>query len=139
TPPDTLTFPWPEKATRAVIVMAGPGHSTGRAIEPQLAGVAVLLTFLFQYSVPALLLAAGAALENGSWYKGLITTGLRKALIGSLKGAFESEGSAGPSLTNAASAMTAAASGIAGFIVSSAAEKIAVWLALKSTEAETID
>lgn len=139
TPPDTLTFPWPEKATRAVIVMAGPGHSTGRAIEPQLAGVAVLLTFLFQYSVPALLLAAGAALENGSWYKGLITTGLRKALIGSLKGAFESEGSAGPSLTNAASAMTAAASGIAGFIVSSAAEKIAVWLALKITEAETID
>ena len=140
TPPTTLTFPWPETAHYARILMAGPGGSSNPPENLQdLANAPILLTILFQYTVPVIFLAAGAALEDGAWYKGLLTSALRTALIGSLKGALESEASAGPSMTNWASALTAAASGIAGFIVSTAAEKIGMFIAVKLAAAEVID
>jgi hypothetical protein len=138
TPPTTLTFPWPEKASYVRIALTGLGGSNTPPGMGALMTAPVLLTLLFQYEIPVIFLAAGAALENGSWYKGILKAGLGP-LVGSLKSVLESEASSGPSLMSAASVTSAAASGIAGFLVSGAAEEIAAFIALKITAAETID
>lgn len=132
-----LSFPWPEKATSVRIINAGLGKNINQG---DLAWRGILLTALFQYAVPIVLLAAGAALEKGDYYKkwanNKVVLQLLFSTIESITGSLASQG---PSLDNGIGVLAGIENGLSGFIVSSAAGRIAFYIAEKTTEAEIID
>jgi hypothetical protein len=79
TDPQIVNFPLPSNTDSARILPGGIGN--GNWIAAQNAA-GVILTFIMDYGVPAILMNAGAGVEKDSWFNGLLTdTGLQAGIL----------------------------------------------------------
>lgn len=147
TDPTNLAFKWPEQASMVRIInggMGGGANFDGAAVVGQssydLCWRGMLMTGCFQYAIPFLFFAAGAAIENTSWYKSFIKGIAALEQLESLSHSFNSSLAANsPSLTSAKNVLSSLGDGFAGYVVSNVAEKIGLYIAAKLVEAEIID
>ncbi len=70
TDPTKISFEWPEEATSCKLYFGGLGSGK---YDMELDAKGMVLTGIFQYGIPSLLLLAQAAIEDSSWYKSFIS------------------------------------------------------------------
>ena len=133
----TLSLPWPEQAASIRIINAGMGQNI---TNHQLAWRAILMTSVFQFVIPAALMAGGAALEKGGYYKKW-TGGkqMLELLLSVLESVFGSAASQGASNATVEGALAGVENGGAAFVVSNLFEMLTIWIAEKLAAAEIID
>ncbi|MGV8000814.1 hypothetical protein QPK14_01345 [Photorhabdus temperata subsp. temperata] len=70
TDPTNFSLPWPAEAQAAKFLFGGLGTSRW---ENPIVWPGVILTGMFQYGIPALMMLAGAMVTNSQWYKDFIS------------------------------------------------------------------
>ncbi|PQQ35950.1 hypothetical protein C6H68_22125 [Photorhabdus luminescens] len=78
TDPTKFGLPWPAEAQAAKFLFGGLGTSRW---ENPIVWPGVILTGMFQYGIPALMMLAGAAITNSQWYKDFIADKDNVAII----------------------------------------------------------
>ncbi|MCX7749036.1 MAG: hypothetical protein N2645_19425 [Clostridia bacterium] len=134
TDPTNLSFPWPEKAVSCKIMLGGAGTSRWDSTV-DLGGV--FLTGIFQYGLPLLFMAAGAAITSTSWFKEFVSdTDNVVAALGVAFGVVGGGTATAAALMNTKKVLFGLANSIAGIIVGKGLEKLAAYICEKLTEAE---
>jgi hypothetical protein len=137
TDPTKLSFSWPEQASAADLLWGGIGLSDWDSDTDIVGAVA---TAIFQYGVPVLFLAAGAAITSSGWYKAMLAD--KELMLALMElGAFVFLGYGGYewAANGLKTALAKLADKVAGFLVDKAVEKLAAWALMKITVAEVED
>lgn len=137
TDPTTLTFVFPEEATKLKLLFGGPGTSKWDGdVDPS----GLLLTGIFQYGIPLFFLAAGAAITSTKWFNDFISD--TENVIAALAVAFPIVGggvATMAALTNVKKTLISFADAMAGILVSKGLEKLALYITGQITVAELED
>ncbi|MFJ9369593.1 hypothetical protein ACIRRA_34960 [Nocardia sp. NPDC101769] len=137
TDPTKFSFSWPEQASAADLLWGGIGRSDW---DTEIDLVGAVATGIFQYGVPVLFLAAGAAITSSGWYKALAAD---KELMGALKAAaaFVFAGYVGYQWAEDGmkKALATLADKLSGILVDQAVEKLATWVFTQIVVAEVED
>ncbi|ORJ55516.1 hypothetical protein [Mycobacterium simiae] len=137
TDPTKLSFTWPEQASQADLLWGGIGLSDWDSDTDIVGAVA---TGIFQYAVPVLFLAAGAAIKSSGWYKALVAD--KEMMLALIElGAFVFAGYETYQWIEDGwkKALFTLADKVSGFLVDSAVEKLATWVFTQIVVAEVED
>jgi hypothetical protein len=134
TDPTTLAFRWPEEATSCRLLFGCLGTSRWDGdVDPH----GLILTGVFQYGIPSLFLAAGAAIESNAWFKEFCSD--TDNIMAVIAVAFPIVGggvATAAALLNTKMVLFAFADAIAGIIVHQGLKKLAAYITEKLAAAE---
>ncbi len=137
TDPTTLSFPFPEDATTARLLFGGLGSSNW---DGDVCPAGALLTGIFQYGIPMLFIAAGAAVTSTKWFNDFVSDNEKIALV--LAAAFPLVGggvTVGAALLNTKKVLITFSDIIAGLLFSIALQKLQTYVATQIAEQEVED
>lgn len=134
TDPTQVDFQWPEGAASCDLLFGGLGtRNWDGVVDPP----GIILTGVFQYGVPLLFLAGGAAITSSAWYKAFIANrDLFWAVVGVGFGAVGGGVSTAAALLNTKQVLFAFGDAIAGILVKKGLEKLATYILARLTAAQ---
>lgn len=134
TDPTRVDYPWPENAASCDLMFGGLGtRDWDGIVDPP----GIILTGIFQYGVPLLFLAGGAAITSSSWYKAIIEDkDLLWAVIGVGFGVVGGGVATAAALTNTKRVLFSFGNAIAGILVKKGLEKLAAYIIARLTAAQ---
>ncbi|WP_426577374.1 hypothetical protein ACP179_03950 [Xenorhabdus stockiae] len=126
TDPTKFGLPWPSEAQAAKFLFGGLGTSRW---EDPIIWPGVILTGMFQYGIPALMMLAGAAVTNTQWYKDFISDKDSVAALAAVAFPLIGGGAAvGAALFNTKKVLTSLASIAIGILAKKGMEALATYV-----------
>ncbi|MCC8378579.1 hypothetical protein [Xenorhabdus sp. PB30.3] len=126
TDPTNFGLPWPAEAQAAKFLFGGLGTSRW---EDPIIWPGVILTGMFQYGIPALMMLAGAAVTNTQWYKNFISDKDSVAALAAVAFPLIGGGAAvGAALFNTKKVLTSLASIAIGILAKKGMEALATYV-----------
>ncbi|MBD1228223.1 hypothetical protein [Xenorhabdus griffiniae] len=126
TDPTNFGLPWPAEAQAAKFLFGGLGTSRW---ENPIVWPGVILTGMFQYGIPALMMLAGAMVTNSQWYKDFISNKDNVAILAGIAFPLIGGGAAvGSALFNTKKVLTSLASIAIGILAKKGMEALATYV-----------
>ncbi|NRN27202.1 hypothetical protein [Photorhabdus heterorhabditis] len=126
TDPTKFGLPWPAEAQAAKFLFGGLGTSRW---ENPIVWPGVILTGMFQYGIPALMMLAGAAVTNSQWYKDFISNKDNVAILAGIAFPLIGGGAVvGSALFNTKKVLTSLASIAIGILAKKGMEALAAYV-----------
>ncbi|OCA56090.1 hypothetical protein [Photorhabdus namnaonensis] len=126
TDPTNFGLPWPAEAQAAKFLFGGLGTSRW---ENPIVWPGVILTGMFQYGIPSLMMLAGAAVTNTQWYKDFISNKDNVAILAGIAFPLIGGGAAvGSALFNTKKVLTSLASIAIGILAKKGLEALAAYV-----------
>lgn len=137
TDPTRSDFPWPADASSCKLMFGGIGtREWNGTVDPP----GLILTGIFQYGVPMLFMAGGAAIESTAWFKDFVKS--TDNIVAAIAVAFPIVGggvATAAALTNVKKVLFAFASAIAGILVGQGLKRLAAYIVAKLTAAQFVN
>jgi hypothetical protein len=137
TDPTLLDFPWPAEAASCELLFGGIGtRNWDGTVDP----LGILLTGIFQYGVPMLFMAGGAAITSTAWFKAFVSE--TDNVVAALAVAFPIVGggvATAAALANTKQVLFSFANAIAGILIGKGLEKLAAYVIAKLTAAQIVN
>jgi len=137
TDPTQSTFSWPAEAASCRLMFGGIGtREWNGTVDPP----GMILTGIFQYGVPMLFMAGGAAIESTAWFKSFVKS--TDNIVAAIAVAFPIVGggvATAAALTNVKQVLFAFAGAIAGILVGQGLKQLAAYITAKLTAAQLVN
>ena len=137
TDPTRSEFPWPADAASCKLMFGGIGtREWNGTVDPP----GLILTGIFQYGVPMLFMAGGAAIESTAWFKDFVKS--TDNIVAAIAVAFPIVGggvATAAALTNVKKVLFTFASAIAGILVGQGLKRLSVYIVARLTAAQFVN